>query len=138
MNKSPKNIVRAFYNLDISEVGIDGYKEFLHPDCELNWHSTRGYTKLNIEEISTLLKDIATSYQTVRFHISHLLEDGAYVTTRYTLFVTPIENANNETALAHFITIWEVKDGKLFKGFEISQSADESEHSLNSYLEINK
>lgn len=137
MSKSPKSIVREFYSLDISKDGIDVYKDFLHPDCELNWHSTRGYTKLGIKEISTLLKDVATSYETVRFHISHLLEDGAFVTTRYTLFVTPIEDTDNETALAHFITIWEVKDEKLFKGFEISQSADESVHSLNSYIEIN-
>ncbi len=134
MDKSPKNIVQSFYNLDISKVGAEGYKEFLHPNCQLNWHSTRGFTKLGIEEILILLKDIATSYKTVRFVVSHILEDQPYVTTRYTIFVSPIEGDTEEVALAHFITIWEVKDGKLYKGFEISQSADKSEHSLNSYL----
>ncbi|AXT19991.1 nuclear transport factor 2 family protein [Flavobacteriaceae bacterium AU392] len=137
MSKSPKSIVRSFYNLDISTDGIESYKSFLHKDCELNWNSSKGYTKLLFDDIIALFNDIETSYESVRFQISHLLEDGAFVTTRYTLYVTPIEDTDNETALAHFITIWEVKDGKLYKGFEISQTADESLHSLNSYSEIN-
>ena len=56
--------------------------------------------------------------------------------TEYTWQNTTFERPEKEDPLAHFITIWEVKDGKLFKGYEISQLADDSSESLNSYAEI--
>jgi hypothetical protein len=69
--------------------------------------------------------------------VSHLLQDNNIVTARYTIYATPIERPEKEDALAHFITIWEVKANKLYRGFEISQLADTSSESLNSYAEIN-
>jgi len=50
--------------------------------------------------------------------------------------VHTIENPSKEVPLAHYITIWEVKDGKLFLGHEISQLADDSVVSLNSFSKI--
>ena len=34
------------------------------------------------------------------------------------------------------LNLWQVKDGKMYKGFEMSQLADDSLESLNSYAEI--
>jgi hypothetical protein len=42
------------------------------------------------------------------------------------LFANTIEDPDSEIVLAHFSTIWEVNAGKLYKGNEISQQADES------------
>ena len=70
--------------------------------------------------------------------MSHLLQDdnaGNYC-VRYTIYATTIEREEKEDALAHFISIWEVKDGKMYRCHEISQLADESSESLNSYAEI--
>ena len=47
-----------------------------------------------------------------------------------------IERPEKEDAIAHFISIWEVKEEKLYRGFEISMLADISSESLNSYAEI--
>ncbi|MCF1191703.1 hypothetical protein LRR18_08910 [Mangrovimonas sp. AS39] len=50
--------------------------------------------------------------------------------------MTTVENDDEETALAHYISIWELKDGKLFKGFEISQLADDDALAANSFSQI--
>jgi len=56
--------------------------------------------------------------------------------TRHTLFVNPIENPDSEVVLARFCSIWEVKNNKLYRGYEISQLADENhEKAMSSYAE---
>jgi len=131
----PKEIVKAFYSSDFAN-NPEAHKQFLHPDCTLHWNSSKGYTKLHFEKISSLFMDIVNSYDSMRLQISHLLSDGDFVTARYTLFVSPIETPGEEIPMAHFITIWELKDGKLFNGHEISQLADASEACLESFSEI--
>lgn len=135
MNQEPKNIVQDFYNANLSD-GVQTFENFLHKDCKLHWSSSKGFNILNRKEISNIFKDIEKSYNSVRFHISHLLQDGNFVTTRYTLYVSTIENIEEEIPLAHYITIWEIKDNKLYHGHEISQPADDSVLSLNSFSEI--
>lgn len=136
MSESPKAIVRAFYESDISKNISEITNQFLHPDCELNWNNNTGYTKFNFNDITEFLNSLSVSFESARFQVSHLLQDGDFITTRYTLFVTPIEDPEAEAAMAHYITIWEIKDGKLYRGHEISQSADENKESLHSYLKI--
>lgn len=132
---SPKEIVKAFYESDLAN-DISLISKYIHQDCILHWNSSKGYSEFNFEDIKSLFEDINKSYITIRFQISHLLQDENNVTTRYTLFVKAIENPDEEIPLAHFITIWEVKDQKLFRGFEISQLADDSSKSLKSFTQI--
>jgi hypothetical protein len=40
---------------------------------------------------------------------------------RYSHFVKTIENPREEMLLAHFISIWQIKDNKLYKGYQMSQ-----------------
>jgi predicted SnoaL-like aldol condensation-catalyzing enzyme len=131
----PKEIVRNFYESDLAN-DVDVIENYLHEDCQLHWNSSKGFTVLDKEAIKNLFIDIHKSYESVRMKISHLLQDGNFVTTRYTLFTKTIEDPENEVALAHFITIWEVKDAKLYRGHEISQLADVSLESLKSFSEI--
>lgn len=135
MSQTAKQIVQDFYNSDLSN-GIQEFENYLHKDCKLHWSSSKGFNILDRKQISNIFKDIEKSYHSVRFHISHLLQDGNFVTTRYTLYVCTIENTEEEIPLAHYINIWEVKDNKLYRGHEISQSADDSALSLNSFSEI--
>ena len=132
---SPKEIVKAFYESDLAN-DISLISKYIHQDCILHWNSSKGYSVFNFNEIKELFEDIIKSYVTIRFQISHMLEDNEFVTTRYTLFVKAIENPDEEIPLAHFITIWELKDQKLFRGFEISQLADDSPKSLKSFNQI--
>ena len=125
-----KEIVKSFYESDLAN-DSSIIPKYLHKDCKLHWNSSKGFSVLDFNELKELFKDINKSYESIRFQISHLLQDDNHVTSRYTLFVKTIESPEEEVALAHFITIWEVKEGKLFRGFEISQLADESPVSLN-------
>lgn len=132
---SAKDIVKAFYESDLAN-DTSALSRFLHPDCILHWNSSKGYHKFSFDDIQALFNDIYKSYHSIRIQISHMLQDGNFVTTRYTLHVKTIENPDEEQPLAHYITIWEVKDGKLFNCHEISQLADASAPSIKSFSEI--
>ncbi|WP_026755976.1 nuclear transport factor 2 family protein [Sediminibacter sp. Hel_I_10] len=131
---SAKTIAQSFYNLDLAK--DDHAISCIHKDAKLKWHSSKGYTILDYNGMDAMLKELRRSFESFRYKISHVLEDNDTVTLRYTIYAASIERPDKEEALAHFITIWETKDGKLFKGFEISQLADDSQESLNSYAEI--
>ncbi|MFT4610827.1 MAG: hypothetical protein ACJA1H_000516 [Glaciecola sp.] len=131
---SAKEIVKAFYDLDLAK--DEHIIDLFHKDCVLKWHSSKGYTKLDLQGMKNMLQGVKQSYHSFKYRLSHLLEDDNIVTARYTIYVTLIERPDKEDALAHFISIWEVKDGKLYKGYELSQLADDSSESLNSYAEI--
>lgn len=131
---SAKNIVKTFYSQDLAK--HDEAIILIHPDVQLKWHSSKGYRTLTYDAIENNLKEIRRSYESWRFKISHLLEDNQQVTIRYTVYSTSIEQPNVEEPLAHFITIWEVKEGKLYRGYEISQLADDGKESLNSFSQI--
>lgn len=128
----PKEIVRAFYESDLAN-NKEALNQYLHPECVLHWNSSKGFNALDRNQIETVFQDIYRSYESVNMKISHMLQDRNFVTTRYTLMVRTIEAPDDEVAMAHFITIWEVKDGKLYRGHEISQLADDSEACVNSF-----
>ncbi|MEM6514673.1 MAG: nuclear transport factor 2 family protein [Bacteroidota bacterium] len=128
---SAKQIVKSFYELDLAN---DDYgMNYVHKDCELNWHSSMGFRILDFNGIENMLIEIRRSYETFKYRISHLLQDGNTVTIRYSINAASIERPGEPEPLAHFITIWETKEGKLYKGYEISQLADDSRESLNSF-----
>ena len=131
---SPKDIVKQFYQSDLAK--SENIMDLFHENCELNWNSSKGFTKLDYQGVEQMLKGIQKSYHSFKFMVSHLLQEDTIVTARYTIYATTIERPEKEDALAHFISIWEVKDQKMYKGFEISQLADTSANSLNSYAEI--
>ena len=127
-----KKIVKQFYELDLAK--DDNAISYFHKNCKLHWNSSQGFKILDYEGIEVMLQNIRKSFLSFKYRLSHLLEDGKTVTARYTLFVIPIENPDEELPLAHFISIWEVKKGKLYQGYEISQLYDEDPASLKSFL----
>ncbi len=131
---SVKKIAEKLYALDLAK--DENAMDYFHKNCELNWHSSKGFTILDYDAISKMLSEIRRSYESFSYQISHLLEDKETITARYTIYASSIERPTKNEPIAHFISIWEIKDGKLFKGHEISQLADNSKESLNSYVEI--
>lgn len=129
-----KNVVQRFYDLDLAK--DNQALSMFHKDCELHWNSSKGFTSYDYNGIKTILEGVQKSYISFKYRLSHLLEDENTVTARYTIYVIPIEKMEEEEPLAHFISIWEVKEGKLFKGYEISQMADENPASLRTFSEI--
>ncbi|MEJ6792531.1 MAG: nuclear transport factor 2 family protein [Lacinutrix sp.] len=127
-----KEVVEKFYNSDLAN-NANAIDDCFHKDCTLNWHSSKGYVALDFNGLKLVFDEIRQSYNTLRFHISHLLQDNNHVTIPYTSYVTTLENPDEELALAHFTTIWELKGDKIFKGFQMSQLAESSIESLNSF-----
>jgi len=132
---SPKEILKNFYQSDLVN-NLDVINQYFHKDCELHWNSSQGFKIMNFEEVYSFFKNINENYIALRYENSHFLEEADFVTSRYTVYGRTIENEDEETPLAHYICIWQVKDGKLFKGHQISLLANETAIQSNSFSEI--
>ncbi|SFJ43425.1 nuclear transport factor 2 family protein [Olleya namhaensis] len=128
---SARAVVKAFYNLDLAKAE-DAIKMF-DKECQLHWNSSNGYTALDYDGISKKLAEVRQSFVTFTYKLSHLLKENDTITARYTAYAATIERPDKVEPIAHFISIWEVKDGLLYKGHEISQLFDENPSSLSSY-----
>ena len=117
-----KKLVQEFYKSDaLIDPAI--MKTFLHPEVVLDWHSSTGFLQMDLQQILAFTTNIAQSYIRTKARITHLLQDGDTVTVRFAHSVKTIENPREEMPLANFIVIWEVKDGKLYRGYQMSQPA---------------
>ncbi len=117
---SAKEIVQAFYKSDVL-LETETVAALLHPDVIIEWHSTRGFLKLNHQKIIDLTKELSKAYVRSKSRISHIVEEGNTVAVRYSHYVKTIENPREEMLLAHFMVIWELKDNKLYRGYQMSQ-----------------
>ena len=124
MGLRTKEIVKKFYESNFYK-DEDVLRSFLHPDVELSWYGTTGMKKLNLEEIAQISEQLAESYESLRAEVEKIVAKKDDVAIHFTYHVTTIENPDEEMPLAHFIAIWEMKDGKLFKGVQISQLGEE-------------
>ncbi len=133
MSTTAKDIVNSFYETDLIH-NTEAFSKYLHPQIELYWNSSFGFTKKGFEDIKTMFTDMAQSFETFRCEISHLIAEDNNVTIRYTYFAKTIETPDKEEAIAHFIAIWELKDDKLYKGYQISQQGDYTPESMMSFI----
>lgn len=117
---SAKEIVKKFYKSD-AFIDPNVMKDFLHPDCILDWNSSKGYVQMNYDEIINITHEISRAYVRTKARISHIIEEDNIVSVRFSHFVKTIENPREEMLLAHIMIIWEIKDNKLYKGFQMSQ-----------------
>jgi hypothetical protein len=117
---SAKEIVKSFYKSD-AFINTVIMKEYLHPDFTLDWHSSKGFVQMNYDEMINLTTEISRAYVRTKARITHILEEDNMVSVRFTHYVKTIENPREEMFLAHIMIIWEIKDNKLFKGFQMSQ-----------------
>lgn len=136
MSLSDKKIVESFYTSDFKN-NLEEIKTSLHPEAELYWNSSAGFTKMKYSDIVRLVTEISTSFDSLRAEVSHLLKEKDTVTIRFTYHVRTVENPDEEFPMAHFIAIWTVKDGKMFRGYQISQPGDETPENLSSFLSTN-
>ncbi len=120
MSAAAKKLVQDFYMPDIM-LDTEAMNTFLHPDVVLDWNSSKGFLQLKKQDILDLSAELHRAYIRSKIRISHILSEGDCVTVRYSHYVKTIENPREDILLAHFFVIWEVKDGKLFRGFQMSQ-----------------
>lgn len=133
MSVAPKECVEKFYSSDFYRNPAT-VEEYLHPDASLFWNSSSGFHKLGFQQLLSLSQELTKSFESLRAEVSHLLEENQMVSIRFTYYVRTIENPEEELPMAHFMAIWEIKQGKMFKGYQISQQADDSPENLGSFL----
>ena len=117
---TPKELVLDLYKSDVllhkSEV-----QELLHPEIIIEWNSSKGFVQMKYDDILNLTQEMSRAYIRSKIRITHIIEEGNMVSVRYTHFVKTIENPREEMILAHFFVIWDIQDGKLFRGYQMSQ-----------------
>jgi len=115
-----KEIVQEFYK---SDALIDSaiLKEYMHPDIIVDWNSSKGFVQLNFTSLVELSDELSKAYVRSKIRISHIIAENDMITVRYSHFVKTIENPREEMLLAHFISIWQIKDNKLHRGYQMSQ-----------------
>lgn len=135
MSTSAKQVVREFYRSNIlkDESVLDKY---IHPELVLIWNSSNGLTIMNYDDIVAFFNEIRRTYADLRIEVSHLLEDSGHVTIRYKYYIRTIENPDEELGIAHFIAIWEIKDGKLYRGHQVSQPVTDRDDTSESYHRV--
>ncbi len=117
-----KKLVQDFYKSDaLIDAAI--MNDYLHPEFILEWNSSTGFIKMNREDILNLTDKLNKAYVRSKVRISHFVNDGSTVAIRYAHYVKTIENPREEMHLADFFIIWEIKDGKLYRGYQMSQPA---------------
>lgn len=115
-----KELVTEYYQTDNFK-SAEKAKRFLHDELQLKWHSTKGFLQIDKHDLLVLIAELEKSYVEARLNVSHILAEDNCVTVRYTHYVNAIENPAEEVVLAHFVVIWEIKDGQFYKGFLMSQ-----------------
>lgn len=115
-----KEIVQNFYKSDVL-LDIQAMESFLHHEVILDWNSSKGFLQMDKSQILALSSELSIAYVRSKIRISHILEEANQVSVRYSHYVKTFENPREEMLLAHFMVIWEIKEDKLFRGFQMSQ-----------------
>ena len=115
-----KKLIQDFYKSD-AFINSEIMNSYLHPDFILDWNSSTGFKQMNRQDLLDLAAELSKAYIRSKVKISHILKDGNEVMLRYSHFIKTFENPREEMLLGHFMVIWEVKDDKLYRGYQISQ-----------------
>lgn len=117
---SAKKLILDFYKSD-ALINKEILDTFLHPEILLDWHSSKGFFQMKREDLLTLASELNRSYIRSKVKISHLIKEGDLISVRYSHYVKTVENPREDILLAEFMVIWEIKDKKLYRGFQMSQ-----------------
>ncbi|MDI5950960.1 nuclear transport factor 2 family protein [Flavobacterium yafengii] len=117
---SAKEVVQKFYKSD-ALIDSEVMKDFLHPEVVVEWNSSKGFIQLDYNSLLNLSNDLSKAYVRSKVRISHIIAENDVISVRYSHFVKTIENPREEMLLAHFMVIWQIKDNKLFRGYQMSQ-----------------
>lgn len=118
---SVRKLILEFYKSEaiINSAVLDS---FLHPEAILEWNSLDGLKKMNRHEWIEYTKGLEKAYVRSKARISHVLVDKDLASVKYSLFAKIFENPREEMYLADFMAIWEIKDDKLYRCYQISRA----------------
>ncbi|WP_276380053.1 nuclear transport factor 2 family protein [Flavobacterium sp. H4147] len=117
---SIKEFVQKFYKSD-ALIDSEVLKTYLHPEIIIDWNSSKGFIQLDYNSILEMANELSRAYVRSKVRISHIIAEEDLVSVRYSHYVKTIENPREEMLLAHFAVIWQIKDDKLYRGYQMSQ-----------------
>lgn len=135
MSNKAKELVKNFYRSNILK-DDRVLENYIHPELTLIWNSANGLSIMNFEDLVAFFAEIRRTYEDLRIEVSHVLAEDNFVTIRYKYYIRTFENPDEELGIAHFIAIWEVKDGKMYRGYQVSQPVTENDDTDGSYHRV--
>ncbi|MAW95352.1 MULTISPECIES: nuclear transport factor 2 family protein [unclassified Leeuwenhoekiella] len=135
MSKSAKELLKGLYESDFFN-DPTVLKKYLHKDAELYWNASTGFSKMTYDDLSVMSKEMGKSFISLRSSISHLIEEGDTGSIRLTYYIKTVENPEEEVGIIHFMAMWELKDGLLYRGYQISQPSDEDPLNIDAHIRI--
>lgn len=117
---SAKKFVQEFYKSD-ALIDAEIIKTYLHPEVSVDWNSSKGFIKMGFDELVAMAGELSRAYIRSKVRMTHIVQEGDTVAVRYSHYIKTIENPREDMLLAHFFAIWELKDGKLYRGYQMSQ-----------------
>ena len=128
-----KALVKAFFSSNYFEDKTI-FETYLHEDFELHWNNTQGFIKLDKEDFKTMLIEVLQSFTSLEYSLTHLIAEDDKVCMRYTYYFKTIEQPDEVQILGHFMALWEIKDSKLYRCYQISQPSSDSKENMESYI----
>ncbi len=113
-----KQFIKDYYENLLTPENL---KNFLHPQAIIEWHSQRGYVEMDTAEIVKFMEVVSRNNTTLRFRVTHLVAEGEdKVAAKYINYLESADDLNIEKEVSHGISIWELKDNKLYRGYIIT------------------
>lgn len=110
-----KQFITDYYN---SLLKPENIKNFLHPQAVIEWHSQRGYVELDATDVVKFMEVVSKNNSNLRFRVTHLVAEGENkVAAKYVNYLESKEELGAEKEVSHGISIWELKDNKLYRGY---------------------
>lgn len=116
----PTQIIEQFYQSGAA-FNPERIQAHLHQDVLLDWHSSKGFLQMNREALINMAADMHRAYEHATVAIQSIVAQGNTVAVRYDQYAQTIENPSDEMLLGRFFAFWELRDGKLFRGHQMSQ-----------------
>jgi hypothetical protein len=133
-----KDIVRDFFQSpfwksDFTMETKNALNECLHPEFERYWHGPDGFLFYKLDDYLIFREKISNVFSEIKFNINHCMQNEESVALRYATYVRYKKNPDALVLRSHFSTIIEFKNSKIYRFYDVSAPADNSEKSLESY-----
>lgn len=132
MAEQGKKLVREFLESGFYHP-IENNDKYLHEDVQIFWNSDSGYYKLTARDFQIITKNLTDSFDAWYCEIGHIIQEGNELGIRFSYFVETVENPDEELPVADFIGMLSLKDGKIHRGYLVSQPNEDSPHRLESF-----
>ncbi len=116
---SIKEFVQKFYKSD-ALIDSELLKEYIHPDIIVEWRNSQGIKFMNYQDMLDYTSSLSKNFVRSKVRIQHILEEGDLVSLHFSHYGNTIENPREETLLAQFMVVWQIKDDKLYRGYQMS------------------